>query len=74
VDNHAQNILEHFVHKTLEGCRSVYTAVVHDLKLVCSITRLERSLPFIVVCYVHEIVGAAKIELGEDAGGAKTVE
>ena len=46
---------------------------MHAVKLVRSITSSERSLPFIAVCYAHEIVGAAKIELGEDAGGAKTV-
>jgi len=34
--------------------------------------RVRNSLPFIAV-YAHEIVGAAKIELGEDADGVKTV-
>jgi len=47
---------------------------VHDLNLVQSITSSERSLPFIAVCYAHEIVGAAKIELREDGDGAKTVK
>ena len=76
VDNHAhvQNILENFVHKTLEGCRNVCKTVVHHLKLVQSISSSERSLPFIVVCYAYEIVCTAKTELGEDAGRAKTVE
>jgi len=65
----------------LEGCRGVGKAVLYDPKLVQSITSSGCSLPFIAVCCAHEIVGAAKIveclrceiELGEDAGGAKTV-
>ena len=46
---------------------------MHDLKLVRSISSSERRLPFVKVCYARAIVGPAKIALGEDADGAKTV-
>jgi len=46
---------------------------VHDLKLIRSMSSSERRLTFIAVCYAQAIVGPAKIELGEDADGVKTV-
>ena len=56
---HIQHVLEDIVHKSLKGGQSICESIMHDKKLIGSVSCAKGGLPFVSVCDANEIVSTA---------------
>ena len=68
VDDHEviEILLKNIIHHVLEDCRSVGKTEWHHLLLEMSIAHPKSRFPLVPRLDVHQIVGASKVDFGED--------
>ncbi len=73
-DTIVQQLKEHLVHHTLEGCWSITEAKRHHCKLVLAIPGAKRSFEFVMVCHRYLMVAIAKVKFGEHTCSIQALE
>lgn len=65
---------EGVVHEVLEGCGGVCETERHDRVFEVAVTTAESGFPLIALCDPDQVVGAAKVEFGEELGAGESIE